>query len=115
MRNGVCRREPCASWSSPPPSAARCVVRCCARVNVSCVDLNAVELRVLGCLIEKQRTTPDQYPLSLNGLRLASNQATNRDPVVEYDEGTVRAALDRLGKIGRASCRERGESGGGGV
>jgi len=59
-----------------------------------------VELRVLGCLIEKQRTTPDQYPLSLNGLRLASNQATNRDPVVEYDEGTIRAALDRLGNRG---------------
>jgi uncharacterized protein len=64
------------------------------------VDLNAVELRVLGCLIEKQRTTPDQYPLSLNSLRLASNQATNRDPVVDYDEATIRAALDRLGSRG---------------
>jgi uncharacterized protein YceH (UPF0502 family) len=64
------------------------------------VDLNAVELRVLGCLIEKQRTTPDQYPLSLNALRLAANQATNRDPVVDYDEGTIRAALDRLGNRG---------------
>ena len=55
-----------------------------------------VELRVLGCLIEKQRTTPDQYPLSLNSLRLACNQSTNRDPVVEYDEHMIRAALDRL-------------------
>jgi uncharacterized protein YceH (UPF0502 family) len=55
---------------------------------------------VLGCLIEKQRTTPDQYPLSLNALRLACNQATNRDPVVEYDEQTVRSALDRLGHRG---------------
>jgi uncharacterized protein YceH (UPF0502 family) len=64
------------------------------------VDADAVELRVLGCLIEKQRTTPDQYPLSLNSLRLAANQATNRDPVVEYDEGTIRAALDRLGNRG---------------
>jgi uncharacterized protein YceH (UPF0502 family) len=57
---------------------------------------DAVEVRVLGCLIEKQRTTPDQYPLSLNSLRLACNQSTNRDPVVEYDEHTIRAALDRL-------------------
>ena len=57
------------------------------------MDADAVEIRVLGCLIEKQRTTPDQYPLSLNALRLACNQATNRDPVVDYDEATVRAAL----------------------
>jgi uncharacterized protein len=62
------------------------------------VDADAVELRVLGCLIEKQRTTPEQYPLSLNALRLAANQATNREPVVDYDEGTIRAALDRLGQ-----------------
>ena len=59
---------------------------------------DAVEIRVLGCLIEKQRTTPEQYPLSLNALRLAANQATNREPVVDYDEGTIRAALDRLGQ-----------------
>jgi uncharacterized protein YceH (UPF0502 family) len=64
------------------------------------VDAGPVELRVLGCLIEKQRTTPDQYPLSLNALRLACNQSTNRDPVVEYDEATVRRALDRLGRRG---------------
>jgi uncharacterized protein YceH (UPF0502 family) len=60
------------------------------------MDADAVEIRVLGCLIEKQRTTPDVYPLSLNALRLACNQATNRDPVVEYDEPTIRQALDRL-------------------
>ena len=59
-----------------------------------------IELRVLGCLIEKQRTTPDVYPLSLNSLRLACNQATNREPVVDYDEPTIRAALDRLGRRG---------------
>jgi uncharacterized protein YceH (UPF0502 family) len=64
------------------------------------VDLDAVELRVLGSLIEKQRTTPDQYPLSLNALRLACNQTTNRDPVVDLDEPTIRAALDRLGHRG---------------
>jgi uncharacterized protein YceH (UPF0502 family) len=61
------------------------------------VDAEPAELRVLGCLIEKQRTTPDQYPLSMNALRLACNQSTNRDPVVEYDEATIRHALDRLG------------------
>jgi uncharacterized protein YceH (UPF0502 family) len=53
---------------------------------------------VLGCLIEKQRTTPDAYPLSLNALRLACNQSTNRDPVVHYDEETIRGALHRLGR-----------------
>jgi uncharacterized protein YceH (UPF0502 family) len=60
------------------------------------VEVDAVEIRVLGCLIEKQRTTPDQYPLSLNALRLACNQTTNRDPVVDYDERTIKAALDRM-------------------
>jgi uncharacterized protein YceH (UPF0502 family) len=60
------------------------------------VDADAVEIRVLGCLIEKQRTTPDVYPLSLNALRLACNQSTNRDPVVDYDESTIREALARL-------------------
>src|SRR4051794_15250523 len=64
------------------------------------MDLDPVELRVLGCLIEKQRTTPDQYPLSLNALRLAANQSTNRDPVADYDEGTIRSALDQLGQRG---------------
>lgn len=59
-----------------------------------------VEIRVLGCLIEKQKTTPDQYPLTLNALRLACNQATNREPVVDYDEATVRAALGELGRRG---------------
>jgi uncharacterized protein len=62
------------------------------------VDLDAVEIRVLGCLLEKQRTTPDAYPLSLNALRAACNQATNRDPVVEYDEQTIRNALHKLGR-----------------
>jgi uncharacterized protein len=64
------------------------------------MDADAAELRVLGCLIEKQRTTPDQYPLTLNTLRLACNQATNRDPVVDYDEATIRAALERLSRRG---------------
>ena len=64
------------------------------------MDVDAVEIRVLGCLIEKQRTTPDQYPLSLNALRLACNQTTNRDPVVEYDERQIKAALDRMSHRG---------------
>ena len=62
--------------------------------------LSAPEVRVLGCLMEKQRTTPDVYPLSLNALRLACNQSTNRDPVVDYDEGTIRDALRRLERRG---------------
>ena len=64
------------------------------------MDLDAVECRVLGCLIEKQRTTPDAYPLSLNALRLACNQTTNRDPVVSYDDDLIRTALQRLYKRG---------------
>jgi hypothetical protein len=64
------------------------------------VDADAVEIRILGCLVEKQRTTPDAYPLSLNSLRLACNQTTNRDPVVEYDDATIRAALERLSRKG---------------
>lgn len=60
------------------------------------MEPDAVEIRVLGCLIEKQRTTPDAYPLSLNALRLACNQATNREPVVDYDEQAVVEALRRL-------------------
>jgi uncharacterized protein YceH (UPF0502 family) len=58
-------------------------------------EADAVEIRVVACLVEKQRTTPDVYPLSLNALRLACNQSTNRDPVVDYDEQTVSDALRR--------------------
>jgi len=64
--------------------------------KVGAVHADDVEIRVLGCLIEKQRTTPDTYPLTLNSLRLACNQATNREPVVDYDEETIREALQRL-------------------
>jgi len=67
---------------------------------VHVADLSAPEQRVLGCLIEKRWTTPDQYPLSLNALRLACNQSTNRDPVTEYDEQTVRDAAQRLTRYG---------------
>jgi uncharacterized protein len=64
------------------------------------MDLSSAETRVLGCLLEKQRTTPDAYPLSLNALRLACNQSTNRDPVVEYDDAVIRDALHRLERRG---------------
>jgi uncharacterized protein len=66
------------------------------------LNLSAAETRVLGCLLEKQRTTPDAYPLSLNALRLACNQSTNRDPVVDYDEPAIRIALHRLERRGLA-------------
>jgi uncharacterized protein len=64
------------------------------------MNLSPAEIRVLGCLLEKQRTTPDQYPLTLNGLRLACNQSTNRDPVVDYDDAVLRDALHRLERRG---------------
>ena len=66
-------------------------------------ELTPPELRVLGCLLEKRWTTPDHYPLSLNALRLACNQARNRDPVTKYDEETVREAAERLSRGGLAS------------
>ncbi len=66
------------------------------------MELSATETRVLGCLLEKQRTTPDAYPLSLNALRLACNQSTNRDPVVDYDDAVIRDALHRLERRGYA-------------
>lgn len=58
--------------------------------------LSPVEARVLGCLVEKEATTPDNYPLSLNALRTACNQKTSRDPVMELDEATVQEAVDSL-------------------
>jgi len=58
--------------------------------------LNEFEIRVLGALIEKQITTPEYYPLSLNALKNACNQSSNREPVVAYDESTVEKALESL-------------------
>ena len=63
-------------------------------------ELSAEEIRVLGCLIEKQLTTPQQYPLTLNGLTLACNQASNRHPVVAYDEATAELAVRTLKQKG---------------
>lgn len=59
-------------------------------------ELDPIETRILGCLLEKQRTTPDTYPLTLNALRLACNQATNRDPVMNLEETEIHEALQRL-------------------
>ena len=64
------------------------------------MNLSASETRVLGCLIEKHRTTPDMYPLTLNSLRLACNQSTNREPVLDCDDATIRDALHRLERRG---------------
>ncbi|MBV9490128.1 MAG: YceH family protein [Verrucomicrobia bacterium] len=60
------------------------------------MELTPVETRILGCLLEKERITPENYPLTLNGLVGGCNQSTNRDPVVTYDERTVQAGLDGL-------------------
>ena len=60
------------------------------------IMLNSIEARILGCMIEKQITTPDYYPLSLNALTNACNQKSNRDPVVSFDETVVVRGLDTL-------------------
>jgi hypothetical protein len=86
--------------SRNPTFVERARWRILAAVHFSA--LTAPELRVLGALIEKRWTTPDQYPLSLNALRLACNQSTNRDPVLEYDESTVGQAAQRLSRYGLA-------------
>lgn len=66
------------------------------------IQLNQDEVRVLGCFIEKEMTTPEYYPLTLNALTTACNQKSNRDPVVAFDETTVVRALDRLRHLGLA-------------
>src|SRR6186997_1449800 len=58
--------------------------------------LSVLESRILGCLLEKERTTPDQYPLSLNALVQACNQSTNREPVMTLDPHDVEAALTEM-------------------
>jgi uncharacterized protein YceH (UPF0502 family) len=62
------------------------------------IELTAIEARIIGCLIEKQITTPDQYPLSLNALVNACNQKSNRDPVLELEERIVQQTVDALGR-----------------
>jgi len=72
------------------------------------VQLDAVERRVLGSLLEKDITTPDYYPLTLNALVAACNQKSNREPVMELDETAVRSALNSLAEKGLAG-QARGE------
>lgn len=69
--------------------------------------LSEIDVRVLGSLIEKEITTPDNYPLSLNALVNACNQSSNRDPVVRYDEATVKASVDRLRKYSLVRSMQR--------
>jgi hypothetical protein len=64
------------------------------------LELDPIEQRVLGSLLEKERTVPDTYPMTLNGLRTACNQTSGRDPILSLDEHEVRAALDRLRPAG---------------
>jgi hypothetical protein len=72
--------------------------------------LNDAEVRVLGSLMEKEATTPDYYPLSLNALINACNQKSNRDPVMSLDESAVREALDVLNRKGLAGATSTAES-----
>lgn len=72
--------------------------------------LSATEVRVLGALIEKEITTPDYYPLSLNALVAACNQTSNRHPVMHFAEGDVGAAADTLREKGLVHLVDRGES-----
>ena len=72
--------------------------------------LTEAEVRVLGSLIEKEITTPDYYPLSLNALVAACNQSSNRNPVVHYDEDTVVQAADLLREKKLVHLIARGES-----
>ena len=72
--------------------------------------LTDTEVRVLGSLIEKEITTPDYYPLSLNALVAACNQSSNRNPVVHFDEGTVAQALDSLREKKLIHQVDRGDS-----
>lgn len=62
------------------------------------MKLTSHEARVIGCLLEKEKTTPEQYPLSLNGLTLACNQKSSREPVMNLSEADTQAALDSLEK-----------------
>jgi uncharacterized protein YceH (UPF0502 family) len=72
--------------------------------------LTDTELRVLGSLMEKSKTTPDYYPMTVNGLTAACNQKTARKPVVDYDENTVMLALDTLKRKGLISTATGGSS-----
>ncbi len=94
------REQPASAAATRARSGCRVTAITGASVRFDRMTADAVELRVLGCLIEKQRTTPEVYPLSLNALRAACNQTTSRDPIVQYDEAMIRGALERLSRRG---------------
>jgi uncharacterized protein YceH (UPF0502 family) len=75
------------------------------------IEFSMIEARVIGCLLEKEITTPDQYPLSLNALTNACNQKTNRDPVLELSETAVQPAVDSLMKKYMVSDKSAGYGG----
>jgi uncharacterized protein YceH (UPF0502 family) len=75
------------------------------------IEFSAIEARVIGCLIEKEITTPDQYPLSLNALTNACNQKTNREPILELTETAVQQAVDSLMKKYMVSDKSAGYGG----
>src|SRR5271166_4925745 len=75
------------------------------------IEFSAIEARVIGCLIEKEITTPDQYPLSLNALTNACNQKSNREPVFELPEAVVQQAVDSLMKKYLVSDKSAGYGG----
>ncbi|MFT5350582.1 MAG: hypothetical protein ACI9MF_001399 [Gammaproteobacteria bacterium] len=74
------------------------------------IQFTAAEIRALGCLIEKESTTPEAYPLTLNSLTRACNQKSNREPVMELSEAAVQEALDNLAKQMLVSSRSGSES-----
>ena len=82
------------------------------------IRLSAIEARIIGSLIEKQITTPDQYPLSLNALVNACNQKSNREPLMQLDEATVKFVVDSLvrrhlswrNRVSAAACRSTSRS-----
>jgi len=75
------------------------------------IQLNTIEARIIGCLIEKEITTPDQYPLSLNALTNACNQKTSREPVMELSEAIVQQSVDSLMKKYLVSDKSAGYGG----
>src|SRR5438045_7901104 len=74
------------------------------------MQLSDVEVRILGCLMEKESTTPDNYPLSLNALTNACNQTSNRDPVMDLDEDKVKWAVNSLRQQSLVRAIQRADS-----
>ena len=92
--------RPVTAWNASCECVGAILPFCA--LNLMNIVLNEIEARVLGALVEKDITTPDYYPLSLNALVNACNQRNNRDPVMNLEEGAVRDALDRLHEHGLA-------------